>query len=90
MSENIAAPQPKKPDVKENVLSKPLAGASWRAEYTGLANEIQVRHYSPKTLKTYSGRVRKLQTYTKSKDPRLVSVDDVKTFVAVNAYNITL
>ena len=42
------------------------------------------------TLKTYSGRVRKLQTYTKSKDPRLVSVDDVKTFVAVNAYNITL
>ncbi|MBW2166933.1 MAG: hypothetical protein JRG74_12815 [Deltaproteobacteria bacterium] len=42
-----------KADVKEKVFSKPLAGASWRAEYTELANEIRVRHYSPKTLKTY-------------------------------------
>ena len=40
-----------------------------------------MRHYSPKTLKTYSVWVRKLQTYTKSKDPRLVSVDDVKAFL---------
>jgi integrase-like protein len=40
---NIAAPQPKKTYVKEKVFSKPLAGASWRAEYTGLANEIRVR-----------------------------------------------
>jgi hypothetical protein len=37
---NIAPPGPKKPDVKKKVFSKPLAGASWRAEYTGLANEI--------------------------------------------------
>jgi len=40
-----------------------------------------MRHYSPKTLKAYSGRVRKLRAYIKSKDPRLVSIDDVKTFL---------
>ena len=32
-----------KPDVKEKVFSKPLAGVSWRAEYTELANEIRAR-----------------------------------------------
>ncbi|MBW2165590.1 MAG: integron integrase [Deltaproteobacteria bacterium] len=40
-----------------------------------------MRHYSPKTLKTYSGWTRKFQIYTKSKDPHLVSVDDVKAFL---------
>jgi hypothetical protein len=29
-------------------------GVSWRAVYTSLANDIQVRHYSPKTLKAYT------------------------------------
>ena len=70
-----------KPDVKEKVLSKPLAGASWRAEYTGLANEIRVRHYSPKTLKTYKQWLRQFQTYTRSKPPALLSTADVKEFL---------
>jgi len=30
-------------------------GASWKAEYAGLVDEIKVRHYSPKTLQTYIG-----------------------------------
>ena len=50
-------------------------------QFNELKNAVKMRHYSPKTLKTYSGWVRKLQTYTKSKDPRLVSVDDVKAFL---------
>jgi integron integrase len=70
-----------KPDVKEKVLSKPLAGASWRAEYTELANEIRVRHYSPKTLKTYKQSLRQFQTYTRSKAPALLSTADVKEFL---------
>jgi len=32
-------------------------------------------------LKTYSGWIRKFQTYTKSKDPSLIAVDDVKAFL---------
>jgi site-specific recombinase XerD len=66
--------------------AKRARGASWQAEYTGLANEIQVRHYSPKTLRTYRGWVRKFQTFTRSKAPELLSADDVKeylTFLAV-------
>lgn len=51
-----------------------------------LANEIQVRHYSAKTLKTYRGWIRKFQTFTSSKAPQLLSAEDVKgylTFLAV-------
>ena len=36
-------------------------GASWQAEYARLADEIQVRHYSPKTLKNYTQWIRKFQ-----------------------------
>lgn len=56
-------------------------GTDWTETFTELKNAIKVRHYSPKTLKTYSGWVRKFQTYTKSKDPLLISVDDVKSFL---------
>jgi hypothetical protein len=66
--------------------AKRKRGSSWQAEYTKLANEIQVRHYSLKTLRTYRGWVRKFQTFTRSKAPELLSVDDVKeylTFLAV-------
>ena len=61
--------------------TKKTGGSSWQAEYTRLSNEIQVRHYSPKTLKTYRGWIHKFQTFTKSKAPGLLSIDDVKTFL---------
>ena len=67
--------------------AKPLTGASWRAEYTQLSNEIQVRHYSPKTLKTYLLWMRQFQAFTRSKPPEALSGADVKeflTFLAVN------
>ena len=44
-------------------------GVSWRAAYTRLANDIQVRHYAPKTLKAYTPWVRHFQTFTRSQDP---------------------
>jgi len=44
-------------------------GASWEAEYSGLANEISMRHYFSKTLKTYEGWVPQFQTFTRSKPP---------------------
>lgn len=53
-------------------------GASWVKEYSKLENEIRVRHYSPKTLKTYRGWMRKYQAFTRSKSPELLSTDDVK------------
>lgn len=56
-------------------------GASWVSEYKRLTNEIKVRHYSPKTLQTYTGWVRKFQTFTHSKDPATLSTEDVKRYL---------
>ncbi|MCJ7833089.1 MAG: integron integrase [Deltaproteobacteria bacterium] len=57
------------------------SGASWKDEYSRLADEIQVRHYSPKTLQTYRGWVRQFQTFTHSKSPEFLSSNDVKEFL---------
>ncbi|MDG4554283.1 MAG: integron integrase [Candidatus Competibacter sp.] len=50
--------------------------------YDGLTSAIKVRHYSPKTLDTYKIWIQKFQTFTQSKDPRLLSMDDVKGFLS--------
>jgi integron integrase len=46
-----------------------------------LANDIQVRHYSPKTLKAYTQWVRHFQTFTRSQDPDSLSAADVREFL---------
>ena len=63
--------------VKEQIFNR-----SWQEVYQGLENEIKVRHYSPKTLKSYKNWVRKLQTFTRSKDPELLNPSDVKKFLS--------
>ena len=66
---------------------KVTTGVSWKAEYVRLAQEIQVRHYSPKTLKTYTQWLRHYQTFTRSVDPNSLTTDHVKgflTFLAVD------
>ena len=59
-----------------------LTGAPWVWVYDGLTSAIKVRHYSPKTLEAYQIWTQKFQTFTKSKDPRLVTMDDVKGFLS--------
>ena len=53
----------------------------WNNAFKDLANEIKVRHYSPKTLKSYSTWVRKLSYYCKVNDPELLTTNDVKEFL---------
>jgi hypothetical protein len=63
-----------------------LTGADWVWVYEKLQSAIKVRHYSPKTWDVYKHWTQKLQTFTKSKDARLLTMDDVKgflTFLAV-------
>jgi integron integrase len=60
---------------------EPLTGASWQTEFTRLAEEIKVRHYSPKTLRSYQLWLRKFQAFTRSKPPESLSVTDVKEFL---------
>lgn len=55
--------------------------ADWRPVYSGLNAEIELRHYSPKTFQAYRGWVRQLQSFTRSKDPHLLAVSDVKDFL---------
>ncbi|MFC1857597.1 hypothetical protein ACFL9U_06150 [Thermodesulfobacteriota bacterium] len=54
---------------KEDLKSK---NANWKPVYDDLNAEIKMRHYSPKTLKAYTG--------PKSKDPQMLSAADVKDF----------
>ena len=53
----------------------------WQNFYQKLSDEIKIRHYSPKTLKTYSSWIRSFQYFLKGKDPELLSSTDVKAFL---------
>ncbi|HBA67347.1 MAG TPA: integron integrase [Methylococcaceae bacterium] len=57
-------------------------GCSWVFVFDGLTREIQLRHYSPKTLKSYRGWARRLQAFTKSKDYRNLTQQDVVPFLS--------
>ena len=60
--------------------------ANWKPIYDNLKAEISLRHYSPKTLRSYTGWIRRFQDYTKSKDTTLLTPVDVKdylTFLAI-------
>jgi len=70
-----------KRDSSQNKAAQTEIKGNWQAAYKQLSNEIKVRHYSPKTLKSYSIWVRKLQYFSKSKDTALLSTTDVKDFL---------
>jgi integron integrase len=55
--------------------------AEWNNILEGLVAEIKIRHYSPKTLKAYSGWVHKFRAFLRNRDPRSVSSADVKEFL---------
>lgn len=59
----------------------PGGGASWRVQFEELGNAIRLRHYSPKTLKTYRMWVGRFQTFTRSRTPEDLSPEDVKGFL---------
>ncbi|CAB1062599.1 Integron integrase IntIPac [Olavius sp. associated proteobacterium Delta 1] len=69
-------------DIKPYSIEKrQITNASWMSVYKDLKAEINIRHYSPSTLKTYTGWARQLQNYTRSKDPQLLVDSDVKDFL---------
>ncbi len=68
-------------DLKKQTSEVPLYGCSWVKEFQELESAIRIRHYSPKTLRSYRGYVRKFQSYTQSIDPQYLSADNVKKFL---------
>ena len=77
--ENSSLPSGKPSLLKQEKYKQ--SGADWTEIFRDLKNAIQMRHYSPATLRTYTGWTRKFQTYVRSKDPRLLEVDNVKSFL---------
>lgn len=69
----VATGSPEPPCAATNV--------SWVWVYDKLSSAIRIRHYSPKTLEVYKFWTQRLQTYTRSKDPNSVSMEDVKGFL---------
>jgi integron integrase len=58
----------------------------WDVLLATMADEIKLRHYSRKTLKTYANWSRQFQRFMKDKPPQELTTDDVKeymTFLAV-------
>ncbi len=53
----------------------------WNAQYTILSDEIQLRHYSPKTLKAYGHWIRRFENFVQNKNPELLTDSDVKDFL---------
>jgi len=73
MNPAIASPQ-----ITPHELSEQL---TWPLLYQRLENAIRVRHYSPKTLSTYRGWIRKFQGFIGSRDPETIEMTDVKAFL---------
>ncbi len=57
------------------------ASLHWNKALADLPAEIKTRHYSPKTLKTYSIWAKKFQGFPRNKAPELLSSADVKEFL---------
>lgn len=53
----------------------------WDELLSKLADEIKVRHYSRKTLKTYALWSRQFQKFLKNKPPNELTTDDVKEYL---------
>ena len=62
-------------------------GMSWTDEFSELANSLKLKHYSPRTLKTYTHWVRRFQAFVRSKPATALSVEDVKAFLTDLAVN---
>jgi integron integrase len=86
----LATPPPQSPNLAANgekterldIQGMKLTGASWVDIYAQLESAIKVRHYSVKTWQAYRHWLTTFQTFTKSKDPRLLTIDDVKDFLS--------
>jgi integron integrase len=82
VSKDKTAPFKIQQDIKPyHKETRQITNSSWVSVYNDLKSEIKIRHYSPNTLKTYTGWARQFQNFTKSKDSQLLADSDVKDFL---------
>jgi hypothetical protein len=81
----MAQIQSSSPDFTKAQKDMNTCRQKWHNKLTALSDEIQMRHYSPKTLKSYRAWVVKFQIYLKYKNPDSLDIDDVKKFLTHQA-----
>ena len=59
----------------------PVDNLTWKKAFELLRTEIKIRHYSPRTLKTYAHWLGKFQHYIKEKSPATLTPNDVKQYL---------
>ncbi|WP_411727954.1 tyrosine-type recombinase/integrase, partial [Methyloglobulus sp.] len=69
-------------EINQTAYAGPKTGSSWVFVYDSLNSEIKIRHYSPKTLKSYRSWARHFQAFTKSKDYEALNQQDVVDFLS--------
>jgi len=62
--------------------SRAQIAKTWIEVFEQLEAAVVVRHYSPKTLKSYRAWARKFQGYTHNRAPSGLSTEDVKAFLS--------
>lgn len=73
---------PTSDEINQTAHTKPKTCCSWVFVYDALNSEIKIRHYSPKTLKSYRSWARQLQAFTKSKEYQALTQQDVIDFLS--------
>jgi len=63
------------------IVPQPVKADSWDEVYEKLKNAVAVRHYSPRTLTSYRGWVRKLQAFVQNRSPEEIGMPDVEAFL---------
>lgn len=69
-------------EINQTAYAESKTGSSWVFVYDALNSEIKIRHYSPKTLKSYRSWTRHFQAFTKSKDHEALNQKDVVDFLS--------
>lgn len=76
--EVVARFRPPRERNKEGAQAK---AEGWEGCFTRLTGVMKVRHYSPKTLKSYTGWIRRFRKFLASKDPASIDMDDVSRYL---------
>ncbi|MDZ7721660.1 MAG: integron integrase [candidate division KSB1 bacterium] len=66
---------------KSGTLTSCSYDQNWQHEHKRLIEEIRIRQYSPRTLKSYTTWIYKFQAFVKSKSPQLIESNDAKQFI---------
>jgi hypothetical protein len=75
-------PAPKEEYLKPSTkISGQLTKSPWQEAIEKLTKEIETRHYSPKTLKTYKHWIQKFQGFTEQKPIEKLASEDIKSFL---------